>query len=133
VKPEGKPPNMQVETEILRVIDYAGSVGIRDFMVNSTSREAEQEVALFMAFQWTRVPTMSRDIRATYAKLIEELIRVASVSVERVRSLMEQHERETGEILEVTPESMVESVRAASSLRSWRPKPHFLRRCWSRL
>jgi hypothetical protein len=111
VKPEGKPPNMQVETDILKVIDYAGSVGIRDFMVNNPGREAEQEVALFMAFQWTRVPTMSRDVRATYAKLIEELIRVASASVERVRTLIEQHERETGEVIDVTAESMVESVR----------------------
>jgi hypothetical protein len=111
VKPEGKPPNMQVETDILKIIDYAGSVGIRDFTVNSPSREAEQEVALFMAFQWTRVPTMSRDIRATYAKLIEELTRIAFANVERAKSLIEQHERETGEVIGVTAESIVESVR----------------------
>jgi hypothetical protein len=111
VKPEGKAPNMQVETGILKVIDCAGSVGIRDFMVNNPSREAEQEVALFMAFQWTRVPTMSKDIRATYAKLIEELSRIAFANVERARSIIEQHERETGEVIDVTAESMVESVR----------------------
>jgi hypothetical protein len=111
VKPEGKPPSMRVETEVLRVIDSIGSVGIRDFLNGKPSKDAEQEVALFMAFQWTRVPTMSRDIRVTYANLIEELSRVAFANVDRARSIMKRHERETGEVLDVTPESMVESVR----------------------
>lgn len=111
VKPEGRPPDMQVETKVLRLIDYLGSVGIRDFLANKPSRAAEQELAFFMAFQWARVPTMSRDIRVTYAKLIEEFSRVAFANVERARSLMERHARETGEVLSVTPESMVEAVK----------------------
>jgi hypothetical protein len=111
VRPEGKPPDVQVETKLLRFIDRIGSTGIRDFLANRPSRDAEQEVAFFMAFQWTRVPTMSRDIRATYAQLINELCRVAFATVERAQSILEQVERETGEAIHLTPESMVESVR----------------------
>ena len=111
VKPEGKPPDMQVETKLLRHIDSRGSVGIGDFLSNKVSRSAEQDVAFFMAFQWTRVPTMSRDIRVTYAKLIEELCRVAFSSVERAKSILEQVESETGRTVGLTPESMVEDVK----------------------
>jgi hypothetical protein len=111
VKPEGKPPDMIVETKVLRLIDYMGSVGTRDFLANRPSRGAEQELSFFVAFQWTRVPATSRDIRVTCAKVIEELSRIAFSNVERAKSLMEQHGKATGEVLEVTPESMVEAVK----------------------
>jgi Protein of unknown function (DUF4238) len=110
VKPHNKPRDMQVETKVLRVVDSFGSRGIRDFKIGKPNSEAEQEVAFFMAFQWNRVPTISRDIRVTYAKAIEELSRIAFANVERAKALMERHTRETGEALNVTPESMVESV-----------------------
>jgi hypothetical protein len=110
VKPEGKPPDMQVETKLLQFIDSAGSVGIRDFLSNKPNSSAEQELALFMAFQWNRVPTMDRDIRVTYAQLIEELCRVSFSSVERAKSILEQVESETGKPLGLTPESMVRDV-----------------------
>jgi len=110
VKPENRPPDMQVESKILRVVDSLGSKGIRDFLVGRPNNEAEYAAAFFMAFQWCRVPTMSRDIRTTYAQLIKELSRITFANVQRAKAVMEQHERETGEALQVTPESMVESV-----------------------
>jgi len=64
-----------------------------------------------MAFQWTRGPTFSRDVRVTYAKAIEELGRIAFANVERAKALMERYARDEGEELNVTPESMVEFVR----------------------
>jgi hypothetical protein len=124
VKPEGKPPDMQVETKLLWHIDSMGSAGIRDFLSNKLRPSAEQEVAFFMAFQWTRVPTMSRDIRVTYAKFMEELCRVAFANVERAKSILEQIESETGDALGLTPESMVRDV-TEKRLRSWQPRPHF--------
>jgi hypothetical protein len=111
VKPENRPPDMQVESKILRLVDSLGSRGIRDFLVGRPNNEAEYAVAFFMAFQWCRVPTMSRDIRTTYAQLIEELSRITFANVERAKAVMEQHERDTGEALQLTPESMVEYVR----------------------
>jgi hypothetical protein len=110
VKPENKPRDMRVELKVLSVVDSLGFRGIRDFQVGKPNSEAEQEVAFFMAFQWTRVPTISRDIRVTYAKAIEELSRIAFANVERAKAIMEKYARDTGEPLGVTPESMVESV-----------------------
>jgi hypothetical protein len=110
VKPENKPRDMQVELKVLSVVDSLGYRGIRDFQIGKPNSEAEQEVAFFMAFQWARVPTISRDIRVTYAKAIEELSRVAFANVERAKAIMEKYARDTGEPLSVTPESMVESV-----------------------
>jgi Protein of unknown function (DUF4238) len=110
VKPENKPRDMQVELKVLGLVDSLGFRGIRDFQIGKPNSEAEQEVAFFMAFQWNRVPTISRDIRTTYAKAIEELGRITFANVERAKAVMEKYERDTGETLEVTPESMVESV-----------------------
>jgi hypothetical protein len=111
VKPENKPRDMQVELKILSTVDSLGFAGIRDFLMGKPSNDAEQQVALFMAFQWSRVPSISRDIRATYAKAIEELNRIAFANVERAKALMERYARDTGEAMNVTPESMVEMVR----------------------
>lgn len=110
VKPEGKPPDTQVEKKLLQFVDSAGSVGIRDFLSNKPNQSAEQELALFMAFQWNRVPTMSRDIRVTYAKLIEELCRVSFSSVERAKSILDQVEAETGDAVGLSLESMVRDI-----------------------
>ncbi len=110
VKPENKPRDMQVEQNILSVVDGLGFQGVRDFQTGRPNREAERAIAFFMAFQCTRVPTFSRDIRVTYAKTIEELTRIAFADVKRAKALMERYAQDTGEDLEVTPESMVESV-----------------------
>lgn len=110
-KPEDKPRNMEMETKVLRLVDALGFRGVRDFQVGKPNRSAEQEVALFMAFQWTRVPTFSRDIRVTYAKMIEELGRVTFANVERAKAVMQKYAQKIGEDLKVTPESMVKSIR----------------------
>jgi hypothetical protein len=108
-KPENKPADMQVEQKVLSVVDAAGSVGIRDFLAGNPNRAAEEETAIFMAFQWTRVPTISRDIRATYAQMTRELSRIMFLNVDRARAVMEQYARDTGKELTVAPESMVEA------------------------
>jgi hypothetical protein len=93
VKPENKPRDMQVELKVLSVVDSLGSRGIRDFQVGRPNSEAEQAVAFFMAFQWGRVPTINRDLRATYAKAIEELSRITFANVERAKAVMERYVR----------------------------------------
>jgi hypothetical protein len=110
LRPEGKPKDTKVETKILALVDALGATGIRDFDAGKANREAEEQVALFMAFQYNRVPTTSRDIRATYAKLIEELGRISFANVERAKAVLENYARDTGEAVTVTPESMVEAV-----------------------
>ena len=110
LKPEDKPKDTGVETKVLALVDALGASGIRDFQTGTASREAEEAVAFFMAFQYHRVPTISRDIRATYAKLIEEFGRIAFTNVERAQAVLENIARDTGEPVTVTPESMVEWV-----------------------
>jgi len=110
VKPENRPPDMRVELKVLGLVDRLGFRGMHEFQMGKPNSEAEQEVALFMAFQWLRVPTISRDIRATYARAIEELSRITFANVERAKAVMEKYARGTGESLNVTPESMVEAV-----------------------
>ena len=110
LKPEDKPRDTRVETKVLALVDALGAMGIRDFQTGKANREAEEQVAFFMAFQYNRVPTTSRDIRATYAKLIEELGRISFANVERATAVLEKYARDTGAPIAVTPESMVEAV-----------------------
>jgi len=110
LKPDNKPMDMQVETRILSAVDSFGSWGIRRFQVASPNNDAEEAVAVFAAFEWCRVPTISRDMRLTYAKGIEELSRLTFANVERAKAAMERYSRDTGEPIDVTPESMVEAV-----------------------
>jgi hypothetical protein len=110
VKPENAPRDMRVETKVLSLVDALGFRGIRDFQVGSPNKDAEQEVGFFMAFQCTRVPTFSRDVRTTYARGIQELSRVSFANVERAKAVMEKYVQDTGDDLKVTPESMVEWV-----------------------
>src|SRR5581483_10969982 len=88
VKPENKPRDARVET-LLSSVDSLGFNGIRQFQTGTPNGEAEEQLAFFLAFQWTRVPTISRDIRTTYAKAIEEVGRIAFANVERATALME--------------------------------------------
>jgi hypothetical protein len=111
VKPEDEPRHARIETEVLRWVDALGFQGIRDFRIGRPNRDADQEVAFFIAFQWTRVPAFSRDVRITYAKGIEELARISFANVERAKTIMENYARDTGEAIKLTPESMVEWVR----------------------
>jgi hypothetical protein len=110
VKPENKPRDMRVESKVLWMVDSLGARGIRDFQIGNANGEAEKEIAFFMAFQYGRVPTISRDVRVTYAKAIEELSRITFANVERAKIVMEKYSRDTGEPVKVTPESMVEAV-----------------------
>lgn len=110
VKPKNRPSDMQVELNVLSRVDSAGDAGIREFQRGRPSSEAEQAVACFMAFQATRVPTISRDVRVTYAKAVEQINRLAFANVEMTKHHMEQYSADTGQDLNVTPESIVEFV-----------------------
>jgi len=110
VKPDNKPRDMQVESKVLWAVDSLGARGIRDFQIGKANSETEKEIAFFMAFQYGRLPTISRDVRATYAKAIEELSRITFANVERAKAVMEKYARDTGASVDVTPESMVEAV-----------------------
>ena len=110
VKHEDRPRDTQVESKILGVVDGLGSWGIRNFQTKRASNEAERAVAFFVAFQYMRVPTISRDIRETYAKGIEEVGRLAFYNIERAKAVLEKYARDTGEQVTVTPESMVEAI-----------------------
>jgi hypothetical protein len=110
VKPDNKPLDMQVETKILRSVDAFGSRAIREFIERKPTPESEDALALFIAFQWLRVPTQRRDIRATYVNLIDELTRISFANVERAKEVMERYAPDYKEGSSVTPESMVEAI-----------------------
>jgi hypothetical protein len=88
----------------------SGRAGFVIFKPGNPSHDAEVRVAFFLSFQYTRVPTISRDVRATYAKAVEQLARITFANVERAKAVLDEYERDIGEPVGVTPESMVEAI-----------------------
>src|ERR1700690_3876882 len=64
-----------------------------------------------MGIQYSRLPSYAKLISAIYKKGAEEMMRLMSVNVERMKSTIEQYSRATGEKVDVSPESMIEAVR----------------------
>jgi hypothetical protein len=111
LKRESGETDTRMETKVLGLVDALGSEGMRQLEAEAGfSAEAAQQVAFFMAFQWTRLPSFSRDISALHVSAIEEVARVAFANVERAQSLMDRHAMETGEAIPVSAQSMVEAI-----------------------
>ena len=75
------------------------------------SEEVFDTLAYFVGVQYSRLPSFATLVTETYKKGGEELMRLMSVSPDRMRAVLDQHRRETGQKIDVTPESMVEAAK----------------------
>jgi hypothetical protein len=69
------------------------------------------DIAYFVGLQCSRLPSTREYISNIYKTGVEELMRLTSVSVGRMKSVLDRYSRETGDPVNVSPESMVEAVR----------------------
>jgi hypothetical protein len=111
VKPKDAPWDRRVETEIFNVIDGMSSSAIRELISMSPNRETVGNVAYFMAVQIHRTPMFARTMSAMYVSTAEEIMRLMTVDVGRMQSILDRHKRDTGESMNVSAESMVKAVR----------------------
>src|SRR5262249_21526531 len=61
--------------------------------------------------QSSRIPSSRQMITSIYQSSADEFLRLSTVSVDRIRGLMNRYARDTGKTLNVSPEAMVEAVR----------------------
>jgi len=89
-----------------------GARAIRELQVGATpTQQTLAGITIFTAFQFTRLPSIGRAISTVYVEGATERMRLMFANVERARIVLEKYARETGDPVNVSPESMVEAVK----------------------
>lgn len=111
VKPEAAPRDRRVESEYLSRIDSLGASAIWRLQVEKRLTPSSLgAISLFVAHQFTRLPSTGRAVCAVYARTATESVRIMFANVERAKEVMERYTQKTGTPLDASPESMVEFV-----------------------
>ena len=111
--PKAAPRDRRVESLILAEIDGLCATALRELAPGGMPADSSpfETISYFAAIQSARLPSNREFISSVYKKGAEEFMRLSTVSADRIKSLMDQYSRETGEPTNVSPESMVEAVR----------------------
>jgi len=103
---------MRIESMALAAVDGAFAAALRELVPGKfPSEDTFHAIAYFIGIQYSRLPSFARIVSATYKKHAEEIMRMMAANVARMKSVLDKYSRETGEELNVSPESMVEAVR----------------------
>jgi uncharacterized protein DUF4238 len=112
LKPDAAPKDQQVELMALSLADGYCATAVRELVPGDPpSFETLVTIAYFAGLQSSRLPSVGKFISAIYKKGVEEMMRLTSVSVERMQSTLDRYAEKTGEAITVSAESMVEAVR----------------------
>lgn len=113
VKPEGAPSDQQIESVAMSSADGLFAAAVREIESGKTPPDPEtiKAIAYFAGLQSTRLPSAARFVSSVYKWNAEESMRLMTVSVERMESVLEGYSRKTGEAIGVSAEKMVEAVR----------------------
>jgi hypothetical protein len=110
------PFNQIVETDFLCNVDGSASSALRELpgVLAAPRPELLGEIIYFAALQYTRVPANKAFISMIHEAGATDLMETAFANVARAASVLRDYEIETGEKVNVTPESMVEAVKSKS-------------------
>jgi len=105
-------PNQIVETGFLRKVDGVSAKAFKQLMkdIARPTPELLGQILFFAALQHTRVPANKQFVSMLHELGASDLMQVAFANVERATEIVAKYERETGERLGVTPESMVNAA-----------------------
>jgi hypothetical protein len=110
---DGRPRDRRLETNILSDFDGKGAITIRELAtLNSPRPETLAALAVFAALQYLRVPTNDTFMRAIYSAGGNDLLEVMFSSIERAQASLRRYEEKTGKKLNVSAESMVQTVKS---------------------
>lgn len=110
LKRKDGPSERRIESQLLSFIDGLGSSAIRNILSGNRTREAVQALAYFIGVQIYRLPSFARQISELYVSSAEEMMRLMSVDVGRMQSVIERVQ-EAGKSIDVSAESMVDAIR----------------------
>jgi hypothetical protein len=113
LKPKDGPRDQRVESLALATADGMCASAVRNLMSGTLppSPETSETIAYFVGLQSARLPWNREHISAIYRNALEEMMRLNTVSVDRMKSVLDHYAKETGDTVNVSAESMVEAVR----------------------
>jgi hypothetical protein len=113
-KPKEQPRDRRIESNVLSKVDdwHAKTIAaVVKAAPNAPSPDQLASLAVFAAIQHTRVPSNSGMITAMYEAGANDMMELAFANIERARMSLKRYERETGEELGISAESMMEAVK----------------------
>jgi hypothetical protein len=113
LKPDNQPRDQRIESLALSAADGVCATALREFLVGKKPPEYStlESIAYFAGLQSARLPSTEKIVSAMHKMGAEEFMRLTAVSVDRMKSTLDKYARDTGEAVNVTPESMVEAIR----------------------
>lgn len=115
IKPADAPRDRRIETNVLSDFDGQSATAIRELTtLKPPTPETQAALAVFAALQHLRVPTNDFFMRSIYEAGAADLMGMMFSTVDRARASVRQYERDTGEKVNVSAESMVDSVKNRS-------------------
>ncbi|MGA2301769.1 MAG: DUF4238 domain-containing protein [Candidatus Acidiferrum sp.] len=113
LKPDKAPKDQRIESLALGIADAECASALKELVTGKMPPDlsTSETIAYFAGLQFSRLPSSGRYISDVYKKAVEEMMRLTAVSVDRMKSVLDQYSEETGDTVNVSPESMVEAVR----------------------
>lgn len=114
VKPEGAPRDRRLESVVLSQVDGDCATGIRTLiapLAGLPGHYVSSLVSYFVGLQYSRLPSMREFVTTMWEQSIKENMRLTAVNEGRMQSVINQHERDTGDKISVSAKTMVEAIR----------------------
>jgi hypothetical protein len=113
LKPKNAPKDQRVESKAFGIADGKCASALRDLVTGKTPPDLTtlETIAYFAGLQSSWLPSSGEYISGVYKNAVEEMMRLSTVSVDRMKSLLDDYSEKTGDVVNVSPESMVEAVR----------------------
>lgn len=103
---EGK-KNLEIESFLSKIEGDAKPIIDKLERGEDISEEEKESLSVFISFLMNRVPDFEESENKMLEKIIEKASNMMFQDEERAKSIMEQHERDTGKKMDVTPEELV--------------------------
>jgi hypothetical protein len=112
IKPDDAPRDQRIESVALATADGLCASALRELIAgkNPPDLPTIESIAYFMGLQSARLPSAGRLISALYKRGAEEIMRLTAVNVDRMQSAVDQYSQRSGEVIDVSAESMVKAV-----------------------
>jgi hypothetical protein len=114
VKPQDAKRDQRLESIVLAQLDGDCATGVRSLIYPLTGLPGlyvSSLVAFFVGLQYSRIPSMRDYVTKMWEQSITEMMRLNSVNEGRMQSVINKYERDTGDKLDVSAKTMVETIR----------------------
>jgi len=113
LKPKDAPKDQRVESQAFGFADAKCASALRELVTGKMPADLStlETIAYFVGLQCSRLPSSGEMVSQVYKRGVEEMMRLTTVSVDRMKSVIERYSKQTGETVDVSPESLIEAVR----------------------